>query len=411
MILLVSCFVTNKSGNGGLWDSIGVSQDRGNLRRDNKVDILKYTLSSLVNAFPWSKVIIKTELDDAYSSPEEKSKLKEYVYDIFKNHNLIFSDKRNLHQSDWIESYDLIKDDDYVFCYCTHDHVMTDHSSTYLEEIIKSAQNTYPDENVIIALSHWSEFVRNLQYKGPGTSYNTHNNVVPHEKNLGYKLEDKYGSFLRPPGDSIHIISTKLYKNLFLTGKWDDYYNLYAPNTFKTGKIELPRIDGVGIIDIGIIRNYLMKVPMPLSRWIVPYRELCRHFDGYFYHGITNNQAPSLEIPAGFFDNNIKIRYGYSDRKEGWVNINPDIDNYYAYDKNGADYKITLEELPLFWKDKISEIDVNPNLDRERIIQYRLKTVLEMIYTSENHNPFIEKNLENKILQEYMKLFPEYQIV
>ena len=40
MTLLISCFITDKSGNGGLWDRIGVTQDRGNLRKENKIDIV-----------------------------------------------------------------------------------------------------------------------------------------------------------------------------------------------------------------------------------------------------------------------------------------------------------------------------------------------------------------------------------
>lgn len=410
MTLLVSCFITNKSGNGGLWDVIGVTQDRGNLAKNNKVDILKYTLSSFVNAYPWTKVIIKVELDDEYSTQEEKDELKQYVVEEFKNYNLIFSDKRNIHQSDWIETYDLIKDDDYVLCYCSHDHVMMDHSSLYLETILRDVRKNYTDENIVIALSHWSEFIRNAKYKGPGASYNTHTKIVPAEQTIGYKLEDNYISSMRPPADSIHILSTKLYKDLFLTGKWDDYYHLYKPGTFKSGKIELPRIDGVGVVDIGIIRNMLMNNPLRLCRWIVPYREIMRHFDGYFYHGITNTQVPSLEIPVGFFENNIKIRYGYDDRKDGWININPKTENYYAADIKGTDYKLTIEELPAFWKKRITEIDINPAIDREEMIQYRLKTILEMIYTSDNHTPFIEKALEERILNEYIKIYPEFAL-
>lgn len=411
MTLLITCFITNKSGNGGLWDRIGVTQDRGNLRKDNKVDILKYTLSSFSTAYPWKKVIIKTELDDEYESEETKKELELFVREEFKNFDLVYSAKRNNIQQDWIDTYDLIKDDEFVFCYCSHDHVMMDHSPEYLQRVIQSVKETYPNEYVTISLSHWSEFVRNAKYKGPGPSYNTHNNIIPCELNKNYKLEKDFISYDRPAGDSIHIMSTSLYKDIFLTGRWDDYYGFYNKQIFKSGHLELSRIDGVGITDIGIIRNIFMKNPVPTTKWIIPYRELCRHFDGYFYHGITNNQAPSLEIPPGFFNREIKIRYGYDDRKEGWVNINPKSENYYAFDKNGTDYKLSLEELPLFWKNRITEIDINPSIDKEELVQYRLKSILEMIYTSENHNSFIESQLESNILNEYMKLFPEFSIL
>jgi len=410
MTLLISCFITNKSGNGGLWDRIGVTQDRGNLRKENKIDILKYTLASFATAYPWKRVIIKTELDDEYESSESKKDLENFVREEFKDFDLIYSPKRNLIQQDWIDTYELINDE-FVFCYCSHDHVMMDNSSEYLQTIIRSVTETYPNQLVTIPLSHWSEFIRNAKYKGPGPSYNTHTNITPCELNKNYKLEEYFISSDRPVADSIHIISTSLYKDIFLTGKWDDFYHLYENKIFKSGHIELSRIDGVGITDIGIIRNLLMKIPLPISKWIIPYRELCRHFDGYFYHGINNKQAPSLEIPPGFFTDEIKIRYGYDNRKDGWVNINPKSENYYAFDKNGTDYKLTIEELPIFWKNRITDIDINPNIDKELLVQYRLKSVLEMIYTSENHNPYIEQQLENKILDKYIKLFPEFTLV
>ena len=98
---------------------------------------------------------------------------------------------------------------------------------------------------------------------------------------------------------------------------------------------------------------------------IIPYKEQLRHFDGYMHQRITNDTCPSLTIPDGFFENKIKVRYGYNDYKKGWVNINPQNQNYYASDKNGVDDKITLDDLPLFWKGKIIDIDINSNINEE----------------------------------------------
>jgi hypothetical protein len=171
----------------------------------------------------------------------------------------------------------------------------------------------------------------------------------------------------------------------------------------------------VGIVDLNFIRNQALQIPIPKQKVIIPYKEIARHFDGYFHQGITNNQVPSLDIPEGFFNNNIKIRYGYDDRKEGWVNINPKSEYYYAFDKSGTDYKFTLEELPLFWKHRISEIDINPNIDEEELIQYRLKNILEMIYTNAHIYPskyhsYIDDAVKDKILNEYLRYYPQYQI-
>ena len=99
----------------------------------------------------------------------------------------------------------------------------------------------------------------------------------------------------------------------------------------------------------------------------------------------------------------IKFRYGYNDYKEGWTNINPKNDYYYAYNKLGTDYKFTTKDLPLVWSNRISSIDINPELDEEEITQYRLKSILEMIHT--NPQLLIDKNIETQILNNYLKSY------
>jgi hypothetical protein len=242
-----------------------------------------------------------------------------------------------------------------------------------------------------------------------------HNEYIPLSFNKEYKIEDKYISYNGFCYDSINVISKNLYENWFLKGNWDDALQAYPPGTFKSGHIELPKVDGAGITDLNFIRNQLLHIPIPEQKIIIPYREIARHFDGYFHQGITNNQTPSLDIPEGFFSNDIKIRYGYDDRKEGWVNVNPKNEFYYAFDKTGVDYKFTINEIPLFWKDRISEIDINPNIDEEEMIQYRLKSILEMVYSSAHnypskYHPYIDDAVKNKILKEYLRCFPQYSI-
>jgi hypothetical protein len=415
MVLLFNCFITNKSSTGGHWEAmrangvIGVTQDRGNLKTENKVDIAKYTLSSLSKFYPWKRAIVKIQLDEDYYSKENELELENFIREEFKGIDLIYSNKRNLIQQDWIDTYSLINDDLIHYC-CNHDHVALNDSIEYVHDLIESIRQNHKGEYITVAYSNWSEFIRTAKY-----GYIDHYDYAPTKPNINYKLEENYFSFNGYCYDSMHIISKNLYEDWFLKHKWDEAYYLFKPDTFKSGHIELPRTDGVGIIDLGAIRNQIFKDPTHIQKIIIPYKELARHFDGHFYQGITNDQVPSLDIPEGFFKNDIKIRYGYDDRKEGWVNINPKAEHYYAADKNGMDYKFTLKELPLFWKDKISVIDSNSNIDEEEMIQYRLKSILEMIYTSahiypEKYHQYIEEELEEKILNEYLKQYPEYQI-
>jgi len=416
MVLLFNCFITNKSSTGGHWENmraqgiIGVTQDRGNLRTDNKIDIAKYTLSSLSKFYPWKRAIIKIQLDEEYFSEDNKKSLESFIREEFKDIDLIYSDKRNLIQQDWIDTYSLINDDLVHYC-CNHDHVALNNSIEDVYNFIENVKQNNQNENITIAYSNWSEFVRTAK-----EGYIDHHDYSPTKPNLNYNLNEKYFSYEGHCYDSMHIISKKLYENWFLKHKWDDIINLFPQGTFKSGHLELPRTDGVGIVDIGLIRNKIFNDPTPIQKIIIPYKELARHFDGHFYQGITNDQVPALDIPIGFFEKDIKIRYGYDDYKEGWTNINPKNNHYYAYDKSGTDYKFTLEELPLFWKDKISIIDSNPLIDEEEMVQYRLKSILEMIYTDAHIYPtkyhsLIDKELETKILNEYLKNYPQYQII
>jgi hypothetical protein len=59
-------------------------------------------------------------------------------------------------------------------------------------------------------------------------------------------------------------------------------------------------------------------------------------------------------------------------------------------------------------KNKISVIDSNPNIDEEEMLQHRLKSVLEMMYTSPYY--IIDKEVEEKVLSKYLENYPEYQI-
>lgn len=416
MVLLFNCFITNKSSTGGHWENmrangvIGVTQDRGNLKTENKIDIAKYTLASLAKFYPWKRAIIKIQLDEDYYSKENENDLENFIKKEFEGIDLYYSNKRNLIQQDWIDTYSLINDDLIHYC-CNHDHVALNDSIEYVYELVESIKQNHKDKYITITYSNWSEFIRTSK-----CGYIDHYDCYPTKFNLDYKLEDNYFSHEGYCYDSMHIISKNLYEDWFLKHEWDSIIHLFKPDTFKSNHIELPRTDGVGIIDLGAIRRQIFQDPTHIQKIITPYKELARHFDGHFYQGITNNQVPSLDIPEGFFNKNIKIRYGYSNRKEGWVNINPKNEHYYAHDKSGTDYKFTLKEIPLFWKNRISELDINPNINEEEMVQYRLKSILDMIYTdahvySYKYHPYIEKELENKILNEYLKLYPEYQII
>jgi hypothetical protein len=367
MILFCNTFITETKpsiGKGFVF--------RENLKLYSNFDIFKYSLASLAVAYPWSKVILKISLDEIYKSRQKE--LEDFINNEFNNFNLILEWKRDEYQNDWKQSYELL-DDNLIWFYCNHDHIFFDSSTSYLEELV----NTVKDEDLFsLQFSHWSENVRTAKQ-----GLNPHALLTP-QKSPNYKIHSNYISNETTNFDSIQIITKDLYHKWWFEGEFNH--------------IKLPRPDffGIGLAEIK---------PIPLHKTISPLKEICRHFDGYQHVNppITNNQCPAIDIPLGFFEKDIKIRYGYDDYKEGWTNINPKNPNYYAYDKSGTDYKFTLEDLPLIWKNRISFIDSNKNIDEEEMLQYRLKSILEMIHTSDYYH--IDGEVEEKILNEYLKQF------
>jgi hypothetical protein len=354
MILFCNTFITESkpAGKGHVV--------RDNLKSFNNLDIFKYSLASLAVAYDWSKVILKISLDDCYKHRQDE--LEQFIKDNFSQFNLVLAWQRSEYQNDWKQDYELL-DDNLIWYYCNHDHIFFDSSKDYLNELVDVMKD---EELCSLQFSHWPENIRTAK---KNSNYTIHNNHISFESN----------NF-----DSIQIITKELYRRWWFEGEF---------NHVKLGR---PDFFGIGLAELK---------PMPMHKLISPLKELCRHFDGYQHIQpvIDNNQCPAIDIPVGFFENDIKIRYGYDDYKEGWTNINPLNSNYYAYDITGTDYKFTLKDLPLVWKDKISVIDSNIEIDEEEILTYRLKAIFNMVSTS----PYFEIDEEviNKIFNKYLENF------
>ena len=354
MILFCNTFITEAKpfGKGNVV--------RDNLKSFNNLDIFKYSLASLAIAYDWSKVILKISLDDCYKHRQDE--LEQFIKDNFGQFNLVLTWQRSEYQNDWKQDYELL-DDNLIWYYCNHDHIFFDSSKDYLTELV----NEMKDEKLCsLQFSHFPENIRTAK------------------KNPNYIIHNNHISFDSINFDSIQIITKELYRRWWFEGEF---------NHVKLGR---PDFFGIGLAEIK---------PMPMHKVIVPLKELCRHFDGYQHVQpiIDNNQCPAIDIPIRFFENDIKIRYGYGDYKEGWININPKNNNYYAYDVSGTDYKFTLNDLPLIWKDKISIIDSNIEIDEEEMLTYRLKAIFNMVSTS----PYFEIDEEviNKIFNKYLENF------
>ena len=381
MVLLFNVYITNTPGNPFS------ELSRGLLPSFSKLDITKYSLASLAVAYSWTRAIINVELDPKIYTEAQSIELKEFIEKEFKGIEVLFSNKRIKFQHEWKNLYEKINSD-LILLLCNHDHIFIDSSKETLEEIVKQEHSRY----TTIVTSHWPE---NIRWAKSG--YIQLNESQPRKLNSNYKVLDCSLSYDGICIDSLNIITKQLYYNWFFTGEW--------------GNVSLPRLDGVAGLypNLLAIRSYL-NIPLPQQTIIIPYKEQLRHFDGYSHQRIDNNTCPSLTIPEGFFESNMKIRYGYTDYLEGWININPKFSNYRAYSLDGTDYKITLEDLPLVWKNKVAELDINPYIDDEEMIQYRLKDALSMVYSDTRYNSYIDAEVEQKVLNQYLKTHKQYQL-
>ena len=381
MVLLFNVYITNTPGNPFS------ELSRGLLPSFSKLDITKYSLASLAVAYSWTRAIINVELDPKIYTEAQSIELKEFIEKEFKGIEVLFSNKRIKFQHEWKNLYEKINSD-LILLLCNHDHIFIDSSKETLEEIVKQEHSRY----TTIVTSHWPE---NIRWAKSG--YIQLNESQPRKLNSNYKVLDCSLSYDGICIDSLNIITKQLYYNWFFTGEW--------------GNVSLPRLDGVAGLypNLLAIRSYL-NIPLPQQTIIIPYKEQLRHFDGYSHQRIDNNTCPSLTIPEGFFESNMKIRYGYTDYLEGWININPKFSNYRAYSLDGTDYKITLEDLPLVWKNKVAELDINPYIDDEEMIQYRLKDALSMVYSDMRYNSYIDAEVEQKVLNQYLKTHKQYQL-
>ena len=122
--------------------------------------------------------------------------------------------------------------------------------------------------------------------------------------------------------------------------------------------------------------QYGFKIPSVVYS---PTRELIRHYDGYSHVGkLLGTIAPPLYVPEGFFDRTMKVSIGYPERKEGWQNLYAAAERLYSIDPNGAEARWTQADIPLFRRNYISKLDINPNQDTEILKQARDAAFLAM---------------------------------
>jgi hypothetical protein len=333
MILLINTFLTWSMNPYG----------RGHMHRDDNFDIFKYMVSSLAAVDRWSHCVFNIRLDHHYQ--EHWEHLKAYIEEEFTGRceSLEINNYRCEYQSQWRELVLRLEQhpDPYIWYCCNHDHVVYAPNNKALDAAL-AALEADPEPRKSIYYSHWPEFNRTIHNGFPEDF-----RVLPCGTIAGrWRVMD-----------SIQIVSKPLLHSWWVT---PDYGNKYVPRS-----------------------DWEDTYATEPYRALVPCREIVRHYDGYS-HLFDERVVPPLTIPAGFFERDIKLLFGSSENREGWVNINPQRP-YKTEHPEGVDYRWVLEDVPLFWSDRISRVETHVDWNHEVMLNARNQAVRDYMTCYSNH--------------------------
>tara|TARA_R110000824_G_scaffold10866_1_gene47522 strand:+ start:21431 stop:22522 length:1092 start_codon:yes stop_codon:yes gene_type:complete len=345
MIFLNSVFITHQTaGNAGR------PFYRGNTPVFDKLDIYKYTLASLAKAYPWKKAIILFSLDEEFKDREQE--LIEFIKKEWGHVELVLKNKRIEYVSEWQDLYKEL-DDELIWFFCNHDHIFVEDQTNYLYDYVEAfrAKHDCYKECASMYFSHWPEQI--YRYGDRASECVEHGLSLVHMKDSLY--------------DSIQILTNALYKDMWFR---DIDTTLFLPRSdYAPGGCYAER-------------------PLPEDfTTFIPLREICRHFDAYTHTGppIPLNSCPTLTIPDGFFEDNMKL--SFYQKLEGYTYCDPTNPNYFVADKNGADYRFDHNHIPFFWQDRISDIQIGEH-DPEQIEKHNKETTERLAYAlAKAHNP------------------------
>jgi hypothetical protein len=275
-------------------------------------------------------------IDLAELSPRQ-DELEEYMLSIFPAEKLEITWQRLNYTHEWRAAAEKFTDDELIWYSGNDDHIFIDHNLDMIQAAITTL-NADPDPMAIMYYSHFPEQMRNSLRLG------------------GEVTAD--GNFIKFHWENFDAIQ------LMKAGRFKKYW-------FDTdcGDDAMYRTDPLGW-------KYGFKIP---STVYAPTKELVRHYDGDSHVGpaLANIAAP-LFVPTGFLDKSMRVRVGYPERKDSWTNLYAAAERLYNVDPNGAEHRWCVEDVPLFWKSHIAELDINLDQDIHTLKQARDAAFLAM---------------------------------
>lgn len=311
MIILINSKLTDNR----LWH-----YERYNLHFDDRMNVAKYCFASFAPLAPIvSKFLFYLDVGDFAGREQE---LEQWVAQVLPQDKVELRWNRLNNITQWREAgerIDAIGDDIILPGASWEDHIFWDNNLDCITEGIELIRND-PDVFATVPTSHYPECMRYAVCR-------TH---------LAQVVSDNYVGYMTYDDMSQRIMKTEFFRQHLAQP--------HAPDAV------LFRVE------------QFFTIPGPMNRIYQPTRELLRHFDGYSHVGIGGDIVPPISIPPRFFDNSVVIRYGFDDYEPSAVNINP-LKPLRTVDPDGTDYRFTLEEMPLFWRSHIKDIQIAPDID------------------------------------------------
>jgi hypothetical protein len=310
-----------------LAEMIGLRNASSTYKHQHKIDVVKYVLASYQQV-PWSHVVIRFECEDE----DDSNCFASYAKELFPS--AIVLNQRSDTAEKWVRHLSPLTSfgNPWVYFSPNNDHPLIGDPRD-LVEAVRLAQDLepiYPDHVVSIVYSHWTE---------------SQSAAAPNEHDWGAHVQNFPTVLGETPAGRI-VRHSRFMCDSIQIFRLDILLKIFSATPTKG---RLIRLEETGF--------YLSPKVKQIT--VCPTREVCRHYDSYM-HVIST--TPPLFIPDGFFDKKIRVRFGFNDHKDGWVNLNPV--QQYSYLGGVADMRCMVSELPLFWKDRIAEVVYAQELPR-----------------------------------------------
>lgn len=303
-------------------------------RKQSKIDIFRYSLASY-SCLSWSKVVVRVAGDNQTAIDA----LVPYIHDLFPNAeiSLVRSDTG----SKYAQALELTGEGDpWIFFSPNNDHPFIHYDTQIFDPLLKAAESAERIYGlpVSILFSHFTEAANSVRPNNFLYGYTGDFCEILREDETSYTI--KY--------DHLSLLSLQIFRRSHLKRM------MHVAGDRRVIRTEC----------LGQYNDY--QVPTIV---IVPKEECCRHYDAYMHTSfvvkdfITASRVPPLFIPDGFFENKIKIRYGFDQYDPSYVNINPRKKKYIFDSSEGTDLGISLDRIPAFWRTRIAEIQENPQFE------------------------------------------------